>query len=172
MITTAPTGDTLDWTVASLAAGGSGDGDVHGAPASGGGNQPRYRQRCEHQQRQGLLGQGQRGQQREPSPVRQPPDTATATLLVPALTIAKTPDGGAATAGTPSSFSIAIKNTGNAIARHLDVSDVLPAGLTYTAGSASATPSVGFSETSVAAGPGAGQTTIRWAIASLARATQ
>jgi uncharacterized repeat protein (TIGR01451 family)/fimbrial isopeptide formation D2 family protein len=96
------------------------------------------------------------------------PDTATATLLMPALSIAKTPDGGAATAGSASSFTIAIRNTGNGTARNLDVSDVLPDGLAYTAGSATAVGGTGFSEASVAAGPGRGETTIHWNVASLA----
>ncbi|MDQ2629658.1 MAG: DUF11 domain-containing protein, partial [Actinomycetota bacterium] len=104
----------------------------------------------------------------EEGPYETGPDSATATLVVPQLTISKTPDAGTAVAGAESSFGITIENTGNATARNLDVEDVLPAGLTYTAGSATASPATGFSETSVEAGPGSGETTVHWAIASLA----
>lgn len=96
-------------------------------------------------------------------------DPATATLGVPVLTIEKTPDGGAATAGEPSSFTIKVENTGDAIARNLDVKDVLPKGLGYTAGAGTGVPSSGFSEASVEAGqPAAGETTIHWHLTSLA----
>ena len=104
----------------------------------------------------------------EEGPYDTGPDNATATLVVPQLTIAKTPDNGSAVAGESSSFDITIENTGDAPARNLDVEDVLPAGLSYTAASATANPATGFSETSVAAGPGTGETTVHWAIASLA----
>ncbi|HYH49236.1 MAG TPA: hypothetical protein VEG38_06785, partial [Acidimicrobiia bacterium] len=103
----------------------------------------------------------------EEGPYKTGPDSATATLLVPKLTIEKTPDGGSAVAGEPSSFEIAIENVGDGAARNLDVVDVLPAGLGYTAGSATANPAVGFSETSVTPGPGANETTVEWAIAKL-----
>ena len=65
-------------------------------------------------------------------PYATPADTASATLLRPVLTIAKTPDRGSATAGTPSSFTVAIANTGSGTARNVDVADVFPAGLVYT----------------------------------------
>jgi uncharacterized repeat protein (TIGR01451 family)/fimbrial isopeptide formation D2 family protein len=103
----------------------------------------------------------------EEGPYKTGPDSATATLLVPKLTIEKTPDGGSAVAGEPSSFQVTIENVGDGAARNLDVVDVLPAGLSYTAGSATAVPAGGFSETSVAPGPGANETTVEWAIAEL-----
>src|SRR5690606_38302059 len=84
------------------------------------------------------------------------PDTATATLQVPALTIAKTPDGGAAVAGEDAAFSIVVGNSGDSPAREVAIRDVLPAGLSYTAGGASATYSggaLGFAEQSVAVDP-------------------
>ncbi len=95
-------------------------------------------------------------------------DTAQAVLRAPVLAVTKTPDGGAATAGAPSSFSIKVQNTGNAPATLVDVTDVLPTGLRYTAGKATASPTAGFSETSVAANtPAAGQTRVSWRIASI-----
>jgi uncharacterized repeat protein (TIGR01451 family)/fimbrial isopeptide formation D2 family protein len=104
----------------------------------------------------------------EEGPYAAAPDDATATLLVPQLTIEKTPDGGSAVAGEASTFAITVENTGDAPARNLDLEDVLPAGLSYTAGTATANPAAGFSETSVAAGPGAGETTVHWTLDNLA----
>ncbi|MFA4928997.1 MAG: isopeptide-forming domain-containing fimbrial protein, partial [Patulibacter sp.] len=88
------------------------------------------------------------------------------TVVKPNLTIAKTPDAGQpaakAVAGTDSSFKITVKNTDTrATARNVVVQDELPAGLSYTAGTATANPSTGFSETSAS-----GQA-ISWKIASL-----
>ncbi len=96
------------------------------------------------------------------------PDPATATLLAPVLTIAKTPDGGAATAGSPTSWNVAVTNTGTGTAHVITVTDVLPAGTTYTAGTATVAPAGGFSEVSVVAGPAVGQTTVTWTIATIA----
>jgi uncharacterized repeat protein (TIGR01451 family)/fimbrial isopeptide formation D2 family protein len=96
------------------------------------------------------------------------PDTAKATLGMPALTLEKTPDGGAATAGEPSSFTIKVKNTGNAIARELDVKDVMPEGLSYTPGAAVGSPGAIATETVNANSPGSGETTIHWHLESLA----
>ncbi len=97
------------------------------------------------------------------------PDPATATMLAPVLSIAKTPDAGAATAGSPTSWAIAVTNTGSGVAHNLTVTDVLPAGTTYTPGAASIAPLGGFTETSVLTNtPGLGQTTITWTISSIA----
>jgi uncharacterized repeat protein (TIGR01451 family)/fimbrial isopeptide formation D2 family protein len=104
----------------------------------------------------------------EEGPYGTPPDTAKATLGLPALTLEKTPDGGAATAGEPSSFTIKVKNTGNAVARNLDVEDVLPEGLGYTAGEATGTPAPIGSEAVTPDTPSTGETTIHWHLASLA----
>jgi len=75
-------------------------------------------------------------------------DTAEAILSVPSLTIEKTPDAGAATAGTATSWSIHVTNTGAVPARHVRVRDVIPAGMSYVAGAATAAPTTGFSEVS------------------------
>ncbi len=55
-----------------------------------------------------------------------------------------------------------VSNTASAIAHAVSVTDVLPAGTTYTPGSASAVPASGFTEVSVTPGPGAGETTVVW----------
>ncbi len=94
-------------------------------------------------------------------------DTANAVLRTPSLAIEKTPDGGAAVAGQPSSYSVKVTNNGDAVATNVLVHDVLGAGNGYAAGAATASPPAGFSETSVTNGPGAGETTVDWKIASL-----
>jgi uncharacterized repeat protein (TIGR01451 family)/fimbrial isopeptide formation D2 family protein len=94
-------------------------------------------------------------------------DTAQAVLEVPELTVDKTPDGATVDAGDPAGYSITIANDGDVPAREVVVTDVLGPGQTYTAGSATATPTTGFSETSVTPGPGAGETTIEWEIAQI-----
>lgn len=99
------------------------------------------------------------------------PDTAQAVLQVPILGIAKTPDGGAAVAGQPSQFTITVSNTGTAPGRNVIVTDVLPAGLSYTAGTAAAVPAAGFSEVSVTPdSPSPGETTIVWSVTQVAAA--
>lgn len=97
-------------------------------------------------------------------PYSTPPDFAKATLVVPQLAVEKTPDDGSATAGTASAFTIEVENGGDGVARNVKVKDVLPAGLSYEAGTATATPPTGFAESSVSPGPGAGETTIEWTI--------
>lgn len=104
----------------------------------------------------------------EEGPYGSAPDSAKATLQLPSLELEKTPDNGAAVAGSPSSFTVKVTNKGPGTARNLEVEDGTSAGMTYTAGTASANPSTGFSETSVEAGPAPGAQTIHWQIASLA----
>ncbi len=88
-------------------------------------------------------------------------DTAQAQLLRPDLTIVKTPDGAPATAGAPATWTVRVGNTGTGPARNVRIVDVLPAGVTYTPGTATAAPAAGFSEVSVA-----GQT-VTWNVARL-----
>jgi len=99
-------------------------------------------------------------------PYTGPQSTVTLTVAVPRLTIEKTPDDCMVTAGAQVSFTIKVTNTDtNATAHNVVVSDVLDAGLSYTAGTATAAPSTGFtgfSETSAV-----GQT-IEFLIASIA----
>ncbi|HWI22285.1 MAG TPA: isopeptide-forming domain-containing fimbrial protein [Baekduia sp.] len=95
-------------------------------------------------------------------------DDAQAILELPELEVTKTPDGDTIAAGSRPSYSIVIANNGDVPARDVVVTDVIGAGQTYGAGDASASPSTGFAETSVAAGPGPGETTIGWTIASIA----
>ena len=64
-------------------------------------------------------------------------DTATATLQVPSLSIVKTPDAGAKTAGRPFDWTIVVTNTGDAVADNVVIRDVLPAGVAYTPNDAS-----------------------------------
>ena len=91
-------------------------------------------------------------------------DTAQAVLELPELSVDKTPDGASVDAGGPATYTIEIANDADVPARDVVVSDVLGAGQTYSAGTAGALPATGFSETSVTPGPGAGETTIEWAI--------
>lgn len=97
------------------------------------------------------------------------PDTAQATILMPTLSIAKTPDGGTATAGTGSSFTITIENSGLGTARGVVVTDLLPTGLQYTPGDATAVGGSGFTEMSVTANtPTPATTEIVWQFTSIA----
>lgn len=169
-ITSHATGDTLEWTVPSLAAASSVTITYEAKPSLAAATSPGTGVEANVNTAQITSATDEGGNLgNEEGPYGSAPDTATATLGMPALTIEKTPDGGAAIAGKPSSFTVKVKNTGNAIARGLDIKDVMPVGLGYTAGSATAEPSSGFSEASVETDqPGAGETTINWHLASLA----
>ena len=96
-------------------------------------------------------------------------DTAQATLLFPVLTVQKTPDAGTVNAGASMNWTIVINNTGTGAASDVDVDDNLDAGMTYTAGTATASPAAGFSEVSVSPDPNDGSTPIEtiWNIASI-----
>ncbi len=97
-------------------------------------------------------------------------DTAKADLKTPGLNINKTPDVPSpeadAVAGEPSAYTLEITNSGTAVATGVEVSDTMGAGNGYTAGSATATPTTGFSETGVE-GVGTGETLVKWTIASI-----
>lgn len=96
------------------------------------------------------------------------PDTATAILTRPSLSLVKTPDGAAAVPGSPSQYQVLVTNTGTARARGVRVTDVLPAGVTYTPAAATSSVPVGFSEVSVSPNtPSAGRTTVVWQLADL-----
>jgi uncharacterized repeat protein (TIGR01451 family)/fimbrial isopeptide formation D2 family protein len=168
-ITTNAGGDTLEWTVPSLAAASSVTITYDAKPLLAAETNPGTG--VEANVNTALISAatdegGNSGN--EEGPYGTPPDTAKATLGVPVLTLEKTPDGGPATAGKPSSFTITVKNTGNGVARNLDVKDMLPPGLSYTAGTASGTPNAIGSETVAPNTPGPGETTIHWHLASLA----
>jgi uncharacterized repeat protein (TIGR01451 family)/fimbrial isopeptide formation D2 family protein len=94
-------------------------------------------------------------------------DTAEGDLRLPLLTVAKTPDGASVDAGEQASYTVTVTNDGDVPARDVEVTDRLGVGQAYAAATATATPSAGFSETSVTAGPSAGETTIAWAIAQV-----
>ena len=81
-------------------------------------------------------------------------DPAQAILSVPVLAVTKTPDAGSADAGDDASYTIVVANTGSVRARNVAVTDTLPAGVVYTAGSAtSGGADAGFAETD-GTGPG------------------
>ncbi|MBE2317197.1 DUF11 domain-containing protein [Solirubrobacter sp. CPCC 204708] len=162
-------GSTLDWTIASLAPGASATITYSARPLLAAATSPGLGAGAHVNGARVTAAEDEAGNAgNADGPYESTPDTATATLRVPTLTLAKTPDHGAATAGDASSFTLTITNTGAVTARDLDISDVLPAGLAYTGGAATASPAGGFSETSRAAGPGAGETTVHWRVATLA----
>jgi uncharacterized repeat protein (TIGR01451 family)/fimbrial isopeptide formation D2 family protein len=71
-----------------------------------------------------------------------PQSTVNLTVAKPDLTIVKTPDLGAATAGEDATFTIKVKNIdAHATAHDVVVHDVLPAGLSYVSSSPSGTAS-------------------------------
>jgi large repetitive protein len=90
------------------------------------------------------------------------PATAQAVLQVPALTVTKTPVKASIPAGSEDTYTIIIHNTGAGVAREVLAEDTLPAGMTYKAGSATASPKAGFSEKS------ASESKVVWAIESIA----
>ena len=91
---------------------------------------------------------------------------ANADLLVPALSVTKTPKNGTFTAGSPGAWSIQVANGGTGTARNVAVSDDIPAGDAFSSGAATASPSTGFSQTTYdSSGP---TTNVTWTIASIA----
>ena len=94
------------------------------------------------------------------------PDTASAQLNIPVLSITKTPKAGNWTAGAANEdWTIQVSNTGAAPATDVTVTDDLPVGDAYAQGAAT-DPTAGFSETSYDnSGP---STDVTWTIASLA----
>lgn len=96
-------------------------------------------------------------------------DKAFANLLSPELAIEKTPDGGETVAGTNDEYEITVSNSGTGTAHEVEVKDVLSAGQEFV-GPATAEPSTGFAQKSVETDtPGAGETTIVWTIAEVAK---
>lgn len=98
------------------------------------------------------------------------PETAEAVLVVPTFSVTATPDAGAAASGATVPFHFVVRNTSSVPATNVVVSGGLPstgAGrLTYTPGTATASPTSGMSETS------AGATAASWTIPSLAGGAQ
>jgi uncharacterized repeat protein (TIGR01451 family)/fimbrial isopeptide formation D2 family protein len=91
---------------------------------------------------------------------------ANADLLVPALSLTKTPKNGTFTAGSPAAWSVKVANGGTGTARNVTVSDDIPAGDAFSSGAATASPSTGFSQTAYDnSGP---TTNVTWTIASIA----
>jgi uncharacterized repeat protein (TIGR01451 family)/fimbrial isopeptide formation D2 family protein len=167
----APTiaGSTLDWTVASLAPGASVTIAYSAVPALAAATTPGLGAAAHSNSALVTAALDEAGNAgTADGAYASAADTATATLRTPALTLAKTPDHGAATAGSASSFTLTIHNSGAVAARDLDVADVLPSGLTYTAAAATASPATGFAEASRAVDSGTGVTTVHWSVAALA----
>lgn len=168
-VTTASTGDTLTWSnVGDLAPGGQIVLTFSARPRLAAATTPGQGAANPHQNKGSADAEDADGASASADGPYADSDTAQAILQMPALSIAKTPDGGVATAGATTNFSIQVNNTGAGTARGVEVTDVLPPGATYTPGAATATPAAGFSEASVTAGPGAGETTMVWEIASIA----
>ncbi|HET6505589.1 MAG TPA: isopeptide-forming domain-containing fimbrial protein [Baekduia sp.] len=168
-VTAHATGDALDWNVGTLAAGASKTVTLVARPLPAAATTPGTGTAANVNSAAVTAATDEAGNRgNADGDYGSAPDTATATLHLPDLAIVKTPDHGAVNAGETSSFDVAVTNNGNATARGVDIADVLPEGLTYTAGDATASPSTGFSEASVAAGPGTGQTTVHWTVATLA----
>ncbi|MEH3052412.1 MAG: hypothetical protein PGN13_00190 [Patulibacter minatonensis] len=93
---------------------------------------------------------------------RSPSDTAQAILAVPTLAIDTTPDGGAATAGQATSYTVKVTNAGLVGMTNVELTATFPSVAPYAPGSATAAPSTGFSE------PSASGSTATWRISSIA----
>ena len=170
-VTRAASGDTLVWDVGSLAPGASVTVAYRATPSPDAADTPGTGAQAHVNRALVTSATDEAGNTgNADGPYRTPEDDATATLELPDLTIAKTPDNGTAVAGTSSSFTIVVRNEGSVPARNLVVRDLLPAGLRYDpdAAPATASPSTGFSERSVTDGPGRDETTIVWGITQLA----
>ena len=89
------------------------------------------------------------------------PAQASTTLVIPGLQVTKIPTAATVNAGENDSYTVTVENTGAGAAREVKVVDTLPAGMTYQAHSATASPSTGFSELS------ATSATVEWEIASI-----
>ena len=76
-----------------------------------------------------------------------PKASVAGTVELPALEVTKTPAKASVAAGEEGAYSILVKDTNNAPAHEVTLEDVMPAGMTYTPGSATAVPPTGFSET-------------------------
>jgi large repetitive protein len=89
------------------------------------------------------------------------PAQASGVLVVPVLEVTKTPTKATIAAGENDSYDIRIHNSGGGVAREVALEDTLPAGMIYTAKTATASPSTGFSELS------ASGSAVSWAISSI-----
>lgn len=162
-----PAGDRLAWTVATLAPGASVTIAYAARPTAAAATTPGLGADAHVNSALVSSARDEAGNSgNADGPYGTPADDARATLQIPALTIAKTPDGGSATAGTRATFTVLVRNTGAVAASNLVIEDTLPSGLSYRAGDATATPSAGFAESS------ASGSRIVWTVASLAAGAQ
>jgi uncharacterized repeat protein (TIGR01451 family)/fimbrial isopeptide formation D2 family protein len=90
------------------------------------------------------------------------PVQASGVLVVPVLEVTKTPAKSSIPAGAEDTYKIHIHNSGGGVAREVLVADTLPSGMTYKSGSATASPSTGFSQVSDTG------SNVSWSIASIA----
>lgn len=90
------------------------------------------------------------------------PAQAQGILDVPVLEVAKHAVKESVAAGAADSYAITVHNSGTGVAREVIAEDTLPAGMSYEAKTATASPSSGFSEKS------ASGATIVWEVASIA----
>lgn len=90
------------------------------------------------------------------------PDTAQAVLAVPTLGVDVTPDSGSATPGTATSFTVHVTNAGLVGMTNVQLQATMPTQALYAPGSATATPSGGFTESA------ATTAAATWQIASIA----
>jgi uncharacterized repeat protein (TIGR01451 family)/fimbrial isopeptide formation D2 family protein len=97
-------------------------------------------------------------------------DTAEAELLMPELTIEKTPDGEPTAAGAPAKYHILVEDIGTGPAHEVEVKDVLGKGQTFEAPAVS-TPAFA-TETVEKDTPVEGETTVVWTYPELAAAAK
>jgi fimbrial isopeptide formation D2 family protein/uncharacterized repeat protein (TIGR01451 family) len=95
-----------------------------------------------------------------------PSSTDVVTVAAPALTITKVPASPNATAGSGDSYNVTVGNTGHATAHAVTVTDTVPAGMNYAAGSATAGADASFTETSDTSGTG-GARVVSWSLGSI-----
>lgn len=169
-VTTASTGDTLTWTnIGDIAPGGQVVLTFNAVPDLA--SRPNANPQVNDVTVTAKDSDGQTGSAAGPY---EDDDTANANLQLPVLTVAKTPDGANAIAGTTNSYSVVVRNTSTtAPARDVVVTDVLQAHQSYVAGTATASPATGFSEVAPVVDegdeddPADDTTTIGWKIASI-----
>jgi fimbrial isopeptide formation D2 family protein/uncharacterized repeat protein (TIGR01451 family) len=95
-----------------------------------------------------------------------PSSSDIVTVAAPNLTITKVPTGPTAVAGSGDSYQIVVGNTGHGTAHNVTVSDTVPSGMTYTAGTATASADASFSESSDTSGAG-GTTDVTWGLGAI-----
>ena len=96
-----------------------------------------------------------------------PTSTDTVTVTAPQLTITKTPASSTATAGASDSYTIVVGNSGHGNAHNVTVTDTVPGGMDYTAGTATAAADSSFDETADT-GDANGSSIVSWSLGNIA----